>query len=131
MTAQSMAGLENARGYSARMAAKAREHHRAGWKPSEIPRLIRSEFGLTPASTTVRRWVDPKYAARQAAWNRSKAASKSQAYRQRVLTDLRGRGLSVRALGQVSAVLWGEELSAVQVRTRLEGRRGYSKGART
>jgi hypothetical protein len=110
---------------------RARELHTAGWKPGEIRRLIEREFGRRPAWRTVQGWVDEDAAERMRGGTRKaqrarlgrlgrrpfRAISEElQIERMQALYD---RGLSLKAIGQVAAVWWGEELSAERVKTRL------------
>lgn len=43
------------------------------------------------------------------------------------MRELRARGLSFRAIGQVTAVWFGEELSCGEVESRLAGKRTYAR----
>jgi hypothetical protein len=111
--------------YSTQVMIRARKLHAAGWKASEIPDRLFAEFGVKPASTTVLCWVDPLYQRKQRESTRRKHRREALQTRLAMMRTLRERKLSFEDIGQVMAVVWGEELSAGQVKTRLEGRTGY------
>jgi hypothetical protein len=130
--------------YTSDVVARAREHHAAGWKPSEIRRLIESEVGQRPDWATVKAWVDPKAAEkrRQRTRKSQRALNARRGIRPfRAITPelriermraMRDRGLSHFAIGQVAAVWWGDEMSDETVSKMLGGRpsrRVYRKRA--
>lgn len=55
--------------YPAPLLAEAQRLSDGGWNPAEITRILRRN-GSPVSEPTVRRWVDPEYAARQREWNR-------------------------------------------------------------
>ena len=131
--------------YPAQLAVRAREHFEAGWKLSEIVRLIEREYGRRPNWRTVKSWVDPEWADRQKEKMRPVERRRRERHGERRprtdlsdefklarMRDLRDRGISYHAIGQVAAVWWGEELNVEQVSSWLgrgERRRAYRKQA--
>lgn len=106
--------------YTMVVVARVRELHGAGWTPTEIRRLVSKEFpGCSPTVKTIRRWFDPAYDRSQAETTERKNKDRQLKYRTRKMRELYLRGVSLRSIGQVTAMWWGDELSAHQVRSRL------------
>lgn len=118
--------------HNAKLVGRAQEHREAGWSLSRTADLLGEEFGVRPATTTVLRWTDEKYAVRARAKDTVRARLRhrkqnpprpdrrlSAELRLERMRELRLRSVSCRAIGQVAAVWWGDELSAGQVRRLL------------
>lgn len=132
------------RRYTAAVVARARVLADAGWSVQRVRRLLAKEFGTSvPSWVTVKEWVDEDYAERKRAACR--ARQRDYAIRKRGRSPLRAispelaldrmremyrRGVSLRAIGQVAEMWWGEELSADQVRSRLGLKAGEVIAAR-
>jgi hypothetical protein len=119
--------------YTSNGVARALALRAGGWSLVEIRRLLTSEFGVSPSRNTILTWVSSEYAERKRARDRRDKlrAEPSRPYKvtaERMLMrmhELRERGLSFRAIGQVTAVWFGEELTRDQVESRLAGKRVY------
>lgn len=117
------------RGHSAQVVKRARELREAGWSLRDTSRIMTRE-GMPVATSTVFRWSNPEghrkeleRAARNArkrrAVGRHPARGYTEEFKLERMRELFLRGVSARAIGQVAACWWGEELSADQVRSRL------------
>ena len=117
------------RGHDAKVRLRALELLEAGWSVRKASVLLAKE-GTPVATSTLLRWRDPKVHEREVARARrrlslERARSRVPAtgytveFRLERMRELHGRGVSARAIGQVMAVWFGEELSADQVRRRL------------
>lgn len=118
------------RPYASSAPARAQELFKVGWTVEKIRHLLFEEIGRRPSWVTVKGWVDPSWEARRRedvrAWQWD-ARFRSVVRRERVseegklarMRELRSRGLSMRAIGQVAGCWWGEDLSGDQVRARL------------
>jgi hypothetical protein len=109
---------------------RAREHGNAGWSRTDIARLLGEEFGHAPCTITIAGWLDEEYAERRRretrAAKRRQLARKSKPRRDispelrlEKMRKLRTAGATLKAIAIVSDVLWGEPLTADQVRYRL------------
>ena len=130
------------RGHDGRTRARAVELVAAGWSVYRTVRLMRAE-GLYVTENTVKRWTDPDFnrreiervtrsARKRRASGRQPAQCHTNDFKLERMRELRDRGLSYHAIGQVAAVWWGEELSDDQVTAWLgrgERRRAYRKAA--
>lgn len=119
--------------YSASVMVRARELHAGGFGCTVIPRLLFGEFGVTPHHETILRWVRPEHQerrfvevrtirARQRAANVAGFGGKRQLsaeWKLARLREMRAAGVSMRSIGAVAGVWWGDALSESQVRTRL------------
>jgi hypothetical protein len=117
--------------YSVTVMVRARELREAGWEYREIPAIVGRELGIEPNLKTIERWCRPakreaKDLRRRRDWARRKRASQRQPrtdltpeMKLTIMQELDSRGLSARAIGQVAAVWWGEELSDRQVHRQL------------
>jgi hypothetical protein len=132
-----------ARRYPVRVMLRARELALADWSAPRIAKIIGQETGMRPSPATVRTWLSSPV--RTEEQRVSDRASHRERYRQRnavvqprvsddwKVEQMRAlflRNVSIRAIGQVAAVWWGEELSAEQVRTKLGINEGGLKAAR-
>jgi len=127
------------RRYPVSAMVRARELHEAGWSYRRIAELVHAETGHKPAATTVALWCYPegKLRSRREAQNHKNAVTRSanRTPRQQFspewklarMSELRDRGLSFEAIGQVTGVWWGEPLSEAQVAKRLGGSAGKRK----
>ena len=127
--------------YTGEHVERAKEHSEAGWPLSKIVELLEDEFGVSPCHATVLLWVNPDYAKKFAERNRERMRKRWQREHppkpQKIsaelalkrMQELHARGVSPRAIGQVAALWWGEEMTDDQVRSRLGGRRAYRKRA--
>ncbi len=122
------------RGHSAQVVKRARELREAGWSLRDTARIMRKE-GMPVATSTIFRWSNPKghrkeleRAARnnrrRRAVNRVRPVRYTAEWKVERMRELFLRGVSLRAIGQVAACWWGEELTENQVRTRLGLRAG-------
>lgn len=112
--------------YPAKIAARAREHHEAGWSQKQIVGFIEEEFGVRPADKTIWTWVHPERAARFAAAKRAENFRRgerhrrfprlTEEYRQARMIALHEAGMSYIAIAIASRVLWGVPLTEDQVR---------------
>jgi hypothetical protein len=110
---------------------RARALFGAGWTPHQIRDLLQEELGVRPHETTIRLWCDPVYAEQHRAESRKRMRVRWQRDHpprpQKISAELAlvrmqemyRRGLSLRAIGVVAGMWWGEELSVGQVRRRL------------
>ncbi len=110
---------------------RARELAEGGWKAVEIRDLLEREGRGRPSHTTVGMWMDPeKYRVhrdrsraqqlRQAADNAQfRMGGSSPDYRRALMVRLRSEGLSCHAIGVVHGVVFGDRLTAHQVRYAL------------
>jgi hypothetical protein len=119
----------SAQRYTATTMTRARVLKEAGWSLRKIAELIEKETGQRPAATTVALWCypEPRYDARRIYLNGKHAKRRrrnTMIRRTEKMRELYLRGVGLRAIGQVSALLWDEELSEDQVRTRLGLRKG-------
>jgi hypothetical protein len=125
------------RGHSAQVVKRARELREAGWSLRDTARIMRGE-GMPVATSTIFRWSNPKghrkevdRAARNMRRRRAAERRPSVGYtiefKLERMIELRERGVSHAAIGQVAAVWWGEELTGPQVRGRLAGKRKYER----
>lgn len=122
--------------YDSKIVHRAQQHYAAGWKLSEITRLIEREYGRKPHWRTVKAWVSPEWHQKQrermrAIERRSHSRRVGRKFREvsdewkvARMQELYGRGVGLRAIGQVAAVWWDEELSESQVLRRLGIKRG-------
>lgn len=97
--------------------------------------------GMPVAQSTLKRWADPEFhraeierAARNGrqrrATNRRPAACYTEEFKVERMRELRDRGLSFAAIGQVAAVWWGDELpddAVSRILGSIDGRRAYRK----
>lgn len=117
--------------YTMVIVARVRVLHEAGWTPTEIRRLVSKDFpGCSPTVKTIRRWIDPAYDRSQAEITERKNRDRQLKYRTQKMRELYLRGVSLRSIGQVTAMWWGDELSADQVRSRLGLKSGEVVAAR-
>jgi hypothetical protein len=110
---------------------RASELREAGWSFRRIAALIERETGFRPAATTVQLWCSPdayqdrlrrmrkRCDARRKALQHKPLVRTSSEWRLARMHELADRGVSARAIGQVAAVWFGEELTEHQVRRRL------------
>jgi hypothetical protein len=109
---------------------RAREHAQAGWKVTEIRKLLRKEFRQEPHVVTIKGWIDPDYAERRRketrkakrrhiARNGKPRRDISPEMRLEKMKLLHEAGAGLRDIGIVSAVFWGAPLTAEQVRYRV------------
>lgn len=119
--------------YTSQMVERARAHHACKWSVEDIRRLLQREFGQQPSWHTVKRWIDPKFAEKaRAATNNYRLGyiardhgpgrpnvRMSPQLRDARMLALYRRGVSLKAIGQVAAIWWGEELTQAQVKARL------------
>lgn len=129
--------------YSMAAVMRARELHDAGWFYREIPVILERELGIRPAAKTVEAWcvVRSSRRAEKRLLSQRRWAREQRAKRTRPRTDLtpevmlawmralRNEGLSYHGISTVALVMWGQTLSAAQVKSRLEGRTGYETKA--
>jgi hypothetical protein len=128
-----------ARRYPVSALIRARELREADWSYRKIAELIHRETGHKPAATTVALWCYPegKRHSRREAQNHKNAVTRSAnrtprqqfspEWKRARMIELRDRGLSFEAIGQVAGVWWGEPLSEAQVAKRLGGNAGKRK----
>lgn len=128
------------RGHDGKTRARAIELVDAGWSVYRTVRIMRKE-GLYVTDGTVKRWVDPKFneleiervtrnGRKRRASSRQPARGYTDDFKLERMRELRERGLSFLAIGQVAAVWWGEELSDEVVSRVLgatDARRAYRK----
>ncbi|MCW3018553.1 MAG: hypothetical protein JWN10_861 [Solirubrobacterales bacterium] len=122
------------RRYSMPVICRARALSEATWTYAQIQSLIEREFGVLPAVKTIERWclqtIKPEVAAKRQVyardWERTRRArnrrvdrDRSPVWKRERMREMFDRGISVRAIGQVAAVWWGEELSEGAVRRAL------------
>jgi hypothetical protein len=122
--------------YTSQMVNRAREHVEAGWSLRETEKLLLKEFGRAPTSSTIHTWTNPgtyerardSYRPRERSRKVQRVPSKPRRTTpERAVDRMREmylRGLSLRAIGQVTAVFFGEELTEAQVKSRLGLRSG-------
>ena len=118
----------NVAAYPGRAPAHARILHESGWSITDIQRLLEEEFERRPTWVTVKCWVDPVYAEKrrremrpyQRAHEMRKRGRRpsrrvTAEFKRERMQELYDRRVSLRAIGQVCAVWFGEELSAGRV----------------
>lgn len=105
-------------GYPAKYAHRARELKEAGWMPTAIRLILKREFGVKPATSTIHRWTNPSYAERYRATQRVKPWRRPH----KRLTELRDLGLSCRDISVLLAREHGVEVTEWQVRNIVDGR---------
>ena len=122
---------------------RAREHVEHGWSLEDTRRLLRKEFRQEPSKSTIQAWVSPdvvarardRYRPRERAVKVSRSPNKPRSVTpERALERMRAmyhRGVSLKAIGQVAACWWGEELDAKEVKSRLGLRSGEVVHRRT
>lgn len=117
--------------YTTQVVKRACEHREHGWSLGKISELLSDELGVKPSPTTILAWVDPEY--RRRSLEKQRPGTRTRRLREQPpaprkvgperasarMAELHRRGLGLRAIGQVAAVWWGEELTADQVRDRL------------
>jgi len=101
---------------------RAREHHAAEWTPTEIRRLLRDEFGVNPALSTVKMWVNEGYAesrrrdGRARMRSRPRRLGRTREAQVAFAMRLRARGVPATSVEKVLAELFDNPLSAYHVR---------------
>ena len=125
--------------YPSSAVVRAIELRAAGWSFRRIASLIERETGYRPAATTVQLWCSPhayqerlrntrrRCDARRKALQHKPLVRTTAEWRLERMRELRDRGLSFAAIGQVAAVWWGEELSEIRVAKRLKNGRIYDE----
>jgi hypothetical protein len=98
------------------MVARARELAEDGWRIVEIRDRLEIEFGCRVLRQSVSCWVNDALAERR---RRRDREARLALRRMAKMLEMRRRGLSFRAIGQVAGILWGEELSPEQARYQL------------
>jgi hypothetical protein len=123
------------RGHSAKVVKRARELRAAGWSLRDTARIMTSE-GMPVATSTVYRWSNAKGYQKELeraahngrlrrAVNRRPSRGYTLEFKVERMRELAERDVSARAIGQVTKVWFGEELSERAVRKRLE-KRGHA-----
>jgi hypothetical protein len=102
--------------YTASMVARARELAEADWRVGEIVERLEIEYLRPFHHQSVGCWINEAVAEKR---RRVQRETKRARYRQRMMLEMRARDLSFRSIAAMSGLLWGEELSAEQVRYRL------------
>ena len=122
------------RGHNAKVRLRALALREAGWSLRRTSEILRSE-DMPVATSTILRWENPKVHEREVrraakrvakirAENRPPARGYTVEFRTARMRELYDRGVSLRGIGQVCAVWFGEELSEPQVLGRLGLERG-------
>jgi hypothetical protein len=103
----------------------------AGWTAPKVADFLQREFGIRPSPSIVRSWCKPAseeamvqdrerhrraYARRR---KRTVSPRLSEDWKIEQMRAMYLRGVSLRAIGQVSAVWWDEEQTERKVRRRL------------
>ncbi len=126
-----------AKGHSVKVRMRALQLVEAGWVPQRASELLANE-GIHVAPSTIARWSKPNERHERAERTRRRRAARAKTGRRTItrvsddwklerMVELRERGISCAAIGQVALVWWGEELTEAQVRGRLAGKRKYGR----
>lgn len=126
-----------ARRYTLRVVQRARQLKEAGWSSPKIAVMLEREMGVRPSPTVIRQWCAGERTELELARDRANHRRKyrrrrprgvnprlSEDWKRERMHELLSRGVSLRAIGQVAAVWWGEELNEEQVMHRLGLERG-------
>jgi len=112
-------------GHSTAVVARARELAAAGWNAADIARRIPIEFpGVTPAATTVRRWIDDDYAERQRLREQTGGVqTRRWGWRRRLarIRQLRDADVAFDAIVKLARLDFGLDLSTQQVEKVARG----------
>lgn len=132
-----------ARRYSSRVIVRAQKLSEAGWGRSKIAKLLLQEFGVEPSERSIQTWCAQR--GRTDEERQRDRVRHRRLYRERHprplpnvsedwklerMREMFERNLSTRAIGQVAAVWWGEELTGAEVQRRLGIRDGELRQAR-
>lgn len=113
---------------------RAREHHDAGWKTSQIPALLEREGLGRPSVNTIYLWVHPTQhernvnamrlrKARMAAQSASfRLSGQSAEYHLAFMARLRQEGIPCSSIAKVCRVVLGLDMSREQCRDLLRSR---------
>ena len=118
-----------AKGHPVKVKARALQLVEAGWVPRRASMLLARE-GVLVAPSTIARWSKPNERHKRAERARKRRSARAKTGRRTItrvsddwklerIRELAARGVKPRAIGQVAAVWWGEELSEHQVRRLL------------
>jgi hypothetical protein len=125
--------------FSMRVVVRARQLRDAEWEYAAIPGILEDELKARPSKKTVERWCRPdttaakelirkrEWASRKRAQTRKPRSDLTPAMKLAVMVELHERKVSLRSIGHVSAVLWGEELTVYEVEGQLAGKRKYER----
>lgn len=112
-------------GHSTAVVSRARELADAGWNAADIARRIPNEFpAVTPAATTVRRWIDADYAERQRMREQTGGVqTRRWGWRRRLarIRQLREADVAFDAIAKLIRLDFGLDLSKLQLERIARG----------
>ena len=136
--------IDRGRRYSMPVIRRAQALREAAWTYPQIQTLLQKERGEAPSIKTIERWCLAgtetgakreeylrDWARAKRARNRVQRIDRSPQWKLERMRELYARGLSLKAIGQVSAVWFGEELTVTEVKSRLGLRSGEVVHRRT